>query len=213
MSSNSDTKHSVGPSSRTNPIPFLAGTLVMLTWPWIFFGIVWARGGVQLNNYAAYVARNNPHVTNYLVTFIGHIITMIVGFLLSSAVTCLAKEWVPKHQPLAVFDAISLQYFKNNKSPWGLRDARTHISDPKRFWFAVLPITTCFLAFTTVTSSITSLITPVPFNRNALLYGTSEIDFASNDPPDCLNWFNETTIPNTCEWKVNWSRLQCRGPH
>ena len=137
---------------------------------------------------------------------------MAVGFCFSCAVTCLAKEWVPKHQPLAVFDAISLEYFKNQKSPWGLRDARTHISDPKRFWFAVLPITTCFLTFTTVTSSITGLITPVPFNRNVTLQGTSEIDFASDDP-DCLNWFNETTIPTTCDWEVSWlARLQCRGP-
>ena len=199
-------------SRRTlSPNLLLASTLVLLAWPWIFFGIVWTQDGVQLNNHAAKVARDNPHVTNYLITFISTLLSMAVGFCFSSAATCLAKEWVPKHQPLAVFDAISLEYFKNQKSPWDLRDAR-HMSDQKMFWFAVLSTTACFLAFTTVTSSITSLITPVSFNRNVTLQGTSEIDFASNDP-DCLNWFNETTIPNACDWEVSWSQLQCRGPH
>ena len=126
---------------------------------------------------------------------------MIVGFLLSSAITCLGKTWVPKHQPLDVFHVLSLAAFKNHKSPLGLSAARTHMSDPKKFWVVVLPIAVCFVAFTNVTSSTTSLITPVLFNRTVTLQGT-ELDFASNDA-DCLNWFNETLIPNTCDWKVS----------
>ena len=183
-------------------IIYLAVTFVMLTWPWIFFGAIWAKKGIQLNNHAARVVKDNPHVTNYLVTFIGTIFSLIMGFLLSSAVTRLAQERYPRNGPVTVFDIMSLSAFKHRSWPWGFRDSVTHLFHPKRMFIVVL-IAACVAAFTTITSSITSLINPAPFNRTVSLQGT-EIDFASNDS-DCIAWFNEVTIPNNCDWHVSWT--------
>ena len=195
----------------SSPVPLLAATFVMLTWPWIFFVIVQARHGVQLNNPAANFVKDNPHITNYLVTFIGTIVSVIVGFLLSSAVTRLSQEWVPKHDSVTIFHIVSLSSFKHHSWPWNLNDSITHLFDPKKS-LAVVSIGACMLAFTTVTSSTTSLITPVPFNRMVPLSG-AELDFSSNDT-DCLEWFNATAIPNNCDWTVSRRQQQCYGmPH
>ena len=186
----------------SSPILILACILVMLTWPWMFLGIVWARGGVQLNNHAAKFVIDNAHVTNYLVTFIGTIISIIVGILLSTAVTRLAREWVPKRDPITVFHVISLSAFKHHSWPWNLNDSITHLFDP-RTSLAVVFIGVCVLALTTITSSITSLITPVPFTRTLPLQGT-ELDFSTNDTA-CLEFLNEITISNQCDYQVSWT--------
>ena len=146
---NMATKGTLPSNPTSSPILLLAGTVFIFTWPWLFFGIVWAQDGLQLNNYATKVARGNPHATTYLITLIAHIVSMIVRFLLSSAITCLAKTWVPKHQPLSVFRVLSLAAFKDHESPLSLRAARTHMSDPKKFWVVVLPIAVCFAALQT----------------------------------------------------------------
>jgi hypothetical protein len=49
-----------------------------------------------------------------------------------------------------------------------------------------------------VTSGFTALLTPVVFNRHTPL-NAKELDFGATDPA-CVDWFNNNTIPRTCDW-------------
>ena len=196
----------------SSPIPSLAGSFVMLTWPWVFFGIVWVRHGVQLpvNNATSFII-DNPHITNYIVTFIGTIVSLVVGFLLSSAVTRLGQQQFLKY-PVTVFHVIVLSAFKNHSWPWNMNDSLTHLFNPNTSLIVIL-IGACVVAFTTVTSSTTSLITPVTFIRTVPLQGT-ELDFSSNDTA-CIDWLNTTlrtfATVGGCSWQVsrnNYNTMQ-----
>ena len=171
----------------------------MLFWPWIFFGIVWVKKGIQMNNRDAEFVKEHPHITTFLFTLIANIISIIVTTLFSSAIIRFAQEWV-YGQSTRAFHLTVLSAFRHQTWPWmGWQDVKS-LSAEKRWRFAPL-VAVCILTFVVLTSSTTSLITPALFNRTAILTGT-ELNFSSNDT-DCLAWFNAHPRSNNCDWQVS----------
>lgn len=186
-----------GPS--VHDILAFIGISIMLIWPWIFFGVVWAKKGIQMNNHVAKVITNNPHATTYFITLICSIISMIVSVLFSLSIIRFAQELVSHRHPTEPFTLSVLLAFRRQTWPWGksLKDAKS-LMTKKKWWPAVLLII-CVLTFPHLISSTTSLLTPAPFNRTVALTGT-ELDFSST-ASDCLAWFAAHPIANNCGWQ------------
>lgn len=173
----------------------------MLLWPWLFFGIVWAKKGIQMNNDLAPVVANNPHATTYIITFICTLISTIVGTIFSLAIIRLAQEWVTHYQPTVPFHVTALLALRHQSFPWkDFKKDGKGLLTKKKWWPAALVIL-CVLTFPHLVSTTTSLLTPIPFNQMASLTGY-ELDFLSTDP-DCLDWFAGHPIPTTCDWVVS----------
>jgi Na+/H+-dicarboxylate symporter len=187
------------PSIR-NILSFI-GIVVMLVWPWIFFGVVWAKGGLQMNNNLAKVVKNHPQVTTYFITFICSIITLIIGELFSTAIIRFAQELVTYRKPTRPFHLTVLLAFRHQTWPWGksVKDAK-YLMTKDRWWPAVSVII-CALIFPHLISSTTALLTPTSFNRTAILTGT-ELDISSTDA-ECLSWFRNALNNPDCGWQVS----------
>jgi len=170
----------------------------MLLWPWIFWAVVWSQEGIQMNERIAKVVTDNPHGTTFFITFLGNIASVIISILFSSAIIRYSQELVVK-KGVTVFDLSMLSAFRYQRWPWDLKDLNRPFI--RTWWLRMALIVGCIAAFGFVPSSVTSLITPVPFNRMASLKGT-EIDFSSIDT-DCFNWFTAHPIHNNCDWKVS----------
>jgi hypothetical protein len=192
-----------GPS--VHDILALSGISIMLIWPWIFFGVVWAEEGIQMNNHVAQVITNNPHATTYFITLICSIISVIVSALFSLSIIRFAQELVTHRQPTEPFTLRVLLAFRHQNWPLGksVKDAKYLMSE-KRWWPSLLLIL-CLLTFPHLISSTTSLLTPTPFNRTVGLTGT-ELDFSST-ASDCLTWFAANPISNNCSWQVSYSEI------
>lgn len=95
------------------------GVAIMLAWPWIFFGVVWAKGGVQMNNHLSKVVRNHPQATTYFITFICSIISLMIGELFSLAIIRFAQELVTYRKPTQPFHLTVLLAFRHQTWPWG----------------------------------------------------------------------------------------------
>jgi len=193
--------------AHTRPdIALLFGTFVMLIWPWLFFGIVWAKKGLQMNNHVARLVKENPHATTYFITLICSIISMIVTALFSLAIIRFAQELVTYHTPTRPFHLRVLLAFRHQNWPWGKswKDVK-YLMNKNRWWPAAL-VVVCILTFPQLMSSTTSLLTPGPFNRTAILAGT-ELNFSSNET-DCLAWFEAHPRSNNCGWQVNQTYSQ-----
>jgi len=193
------------PSSRLD-ILLLFVSFIMLIWPWIFFGVVWAKKGIQMDNHVAQVVTKNPHATTYFISLVSSIITVVVTTTFSLAIVRLAQELVTHHKPTRPFHLTVLLGFRHQSWPWGI----SYLMAEKRWPLAVL-VVVCILTFPQLISSITSLITPGPFDRTAILTGT-ELDFSSNDT-DCLAWFKANPRSNNCDWQVSQTYLQYLPDH
>ena len=195
-----EAKSNSGPNIRD----FLAfiGIAIMLVWPWIFFGVVWAKGGVQMNNHLANVAQNHPHTTTYIITFISSIISLIIGELFSLAVIRFAQELVTYRKPTRPFHLTVLLAFRHQTWPWGKSTRDVKYLMTKDRWWPAVSVILCALIFPHLTSSTATLLTPTSFNRTAVLTGT-ELDFSSTDA-ECLSWFENSPLTNDCAWQVSW---------
>ena len=189
-----------GPSIRD--ILSFIGIATMLVWPWIFFGVVWAKGGLQMNNHLSKIVRNHPQATTYFITFICSTISLIIGELFSLAIIRFAQELVTYRKPTRPFHLTVLLAFRRQTWPWGksVKDAK-YLMTKDRWWPAVSVIV-CALTFPHLISSTATLLTPTSFNRTAVLTGT-EVDFSSTDA-ECLSWFGNNSLTNPiCLWQVS----------
>ncbi|KIJ97281.1 hypothetical protein K443DRAFT_632242 [Laccaria amethystina LaAM-08-1] len=174
----------------------------MLVWPWIFFGVVWAKRGVQMDNHISKVVRNHPQATTYFITFICSINSLIIGELFSLAIIRFAQELVTYRKPTRPFHLTVLLAFRRQTWPWGksVRDAKYLMTKDR--WWPALSVVICALIFPHLISSTTTLLTPTSFNRTALVTGY-ELDFSST-VPECLSWSENLTLAtSTCgEWQL-----------
>jgi hypothetical protein len=174
--------------------------LIMLVWPWIFFGVVWGKKGLQMGNRAAKVVTDHPHATSFFVTFIGNIVNLIVSILFSFAIIRLAQEKVVGEKDITVFDVSWLSALRHQSWPWRLKDLGYLFHRTR--WLSAALVGGCIAAFTFVPGSTTSLINPAPYNRTERLTGT-ELNFAST-AADCLTFLDAHNITNICGWGVSW---------
>ena len=193
--------HTRGSGPSVDDILAFIGISIMLIWPWIFFGVVWAKKGIQMNNHITEVIIHNLHATTYFITLICSIISMIISALFSHSIVRFAQELVTHRAPTSPFILSVLLAFRHLNWPWGKNvKAAKYLMSKKRWWPALLLII-CLLTFPHLISSTTSLLTPAPFNRTAGLTGT-KLDFSSSDI-DCLTWFASNPISNNCSWEVS----------
>lgn len=189
------------------------GVAIMLAWPWIFFGVVWAKGGVQMNNHLSKVVRNHPQATTYFITFICSIISLMIGELFSLAIIRFAQELVTYRKPTQPFHLTVLLAFRHQTWPWGksVEDAKYLMTKDR--WWPALSVIICALIFPHLISSTTTLLTPTSFNRTSALTGT-ELDFSSTDV-ECLSWFNNSLTNPVCSWKfyknTSFAYTECLG--
>jgi hypothetical protein len=176
----------------------LASIVFMLLWPWIFWGVVRSHDGIRMNEHIAKVVMDNPQGTTFFMTLLGNITSLIVSTLFSSAIIRFSQELVER-EGVTVFDVSMLSAFRYQRWPWGIKDLNRPFVRTR--WLRMILIVGCIAAFGFVPSSVTSLITPVPFTRRADLKGT-ELDFSSM-ATDCLEWSTVNPLSNNCDWKVS----------
>ena len=166
------------------------GIAIMLVWPWIFFGVVWAKEGLQMNNHLSKVVRNHPQATTYFITFICNIISLIIGELFSLSIIRFTQEFVTYRKPTRPFYMTVLSALRHQTWPWGKSVKNAKYLMTKDRWLPAVSVIICALVFPHLTSSTTTLLTPTSFNRTAALTGT-EVDFSSTDA-ECLAWFENS---------------------
>ena len=185
--------------SRANDVCSPTGILVMLLWPWIFLATIWVVRGVQMSDHVAKVVKNHPQRVSFFITLLANIVSIIVSIIFSTAVLRFSQEWAINNGHVTVFHVSLISAFRNQNWPWGIKDHK-YLLIRKR-WLPVVLAGACIASFALVPSGITSLITPVSFNRTWPLTGT-ELDFSSN-AADCLGWFQDPgNLPNICDFQT-----------
>ena len=174
-------------------IRLLAFTTFMTIWPWIFFGVVMGFGGVAMPLAAASIANRHPQDVSFFVTSLSNLLTFVIGYLFSAAVSRLSQKYVVHKDPNIAHISF-LTHLKNRSFPKSLLEQ--HRVRP------VLTVLLYMVIFNFVTSGISALLTPVVFNRHEQLQAT-ELDFGATDPA-CIEWFNNNTIPHICDWTVTF---------
>jgi hypothetical protein len=174
--------------------------IIMTIWPWIFFGVLKRLGGLQLNRASTIIVQENPKDVAFFVTAISGISSLVLSSLHSTVVTKIAVKCVLKCMTLSFISFFVA--LKDQKlglpAPW---------SQVRRDLFPILVMYTGVFVF--ATPAFTALLTPAPFKRNVSLTGT-ELDFTSN-AIDCINWFNDNNLSDTCDWIVSLRRLYAKA--
>ena len=174
----------------------LIGIFTMLLWPWIFLAVVWARGGIQINDHVAKGVIDYAQTTNFFVTLIANIVSIIVSILFSKATIRFAQEWITTNDHVTVFDISVISAFAHQSWPWSKKDRKYLLVRDTGRWLPAVSVVVCIVAFALVVPGTTSLIAPVSFHRTVSLTGT-ELNF-SPSAADCLDWFGAHLAPNNC---------------
>jgi len=179
-------------------LTLLSCILIMLLWPWIFLGIVYAKKGIQMDNHLAKAVINHPHTTNFFVTLIASVVCMFVDILFSFAVIRFAQEWIANNEKITVFDVSVISGLRHQTLPWNIKDIKKLLMSNRVV--PVFLVGICIGAFALIPSAVTSLLTPVPFKKNSTLQGL-ELDLSSSD---CFDWLERHPISNNCDWEVSY---------
>ncbi|RXW15815.1 hypothetical protein EST38_g10038 [Candolleomyces aberdarensis] len=181
-------------------ICLLFGILLMLFWPWTFFGIVNANDGIQMSLSLSDIVRRYPQRVGAVVTFIGTTNQFIMTFLLSQIIVRFGQELISLAN-VTVFDVSALSAFRYMTVVWGIGQWKGLAKGNRRL--AILGLFLAALGASSLAPSGTAiLITPGQFNKTAELRGR-EIDFTSDDP-GCLEWLGRNGAQNRCDWMF-WS--------
>ncbi|KAJ2912777.1 hypothetical protein MD484_g7634, partial [Candolleomyces efflorescens] len=189
--------------------------ICMLLWPWVFFGVVKARNGVQMSNELSEKVARHPHQVGAIVTFIGTINRLIATLLFGKAVVRLGQEIIATNSsqdsPQAtVFGISALLAFRHMTLVWGVRQWKNLVQGFSRLAVVALLLAS-LAALALIPSGTANLITPVEFNKTADLRGT-ELDFTSADP-ECIAFLGRSQLTNLCDWKTyhNTQFTTCLG--
>lgn len=182
-------------------IALLLLVLIMILWPWAFFGVVQAKHGLQMYGRLADIIEQYPQKVGAVVTSLGTIIRLIATFLFGKLIVRFGQELIAASldQKMTVFGVSALLAFRHSSMVWGIGQWR-QMKNGRGRWAILALLLGCLGAFALVPTGIAGLITPGQFNKTANLVGT-ELNFASTDP-ECLAWLEENTVANTCDWKV-----------
>ena len=185
---------------RRTDILLLLGALTMLCWPWVLFVVIFTRNGIPLNTHVTNLVQENYQTTNFVITQIATVVKYVIGFFFSTAVLRFAQQWMAHKPSITNFHLSLISAFMDKELPSGIIKHRRYMFARKR-WIRVVLAAICLLAFSNIPSGVTSLISPIQFDRTAGLIG-NELDFAIEDPT-CLEWFNRNMIKDSCQWKVS----------
>ncbi|TFK18891.1 hypothetical protein FA15DRAFT_627443 [Coprinopsis marcescibilis] len=195
------------PGAKSSPSPkgtalkdviLLSGAIILLSWPWAFFGAAFDWQGLQGTNSFAATAVKHPQATNALVTLIATFISLAHATLYSRAATRFYQEWIAGKSRISLFHITTAgaltQLRLDLSSLHNLRRGRG------------LPIVTLlFLVGCSMflIAGLSSLLLPVLFEQTTALVGR-EIDLFPADP-ECDAWFGRVAdrISQTCGSRVH----------
>ncbi|KAJ2926290.1 hypothetical protein H1R20_g10801, partial [Candolleomyces eurysporus] len=197
-------------------ILLLVAILFMILWPWVFFGVVKAKHGIQMNDQLSEKVPRYPHQVGAIVTLIGTINRLIATLLFGKAVVRLGQELIAKNSAknsepeVTIFGVSALLAFRHMTMVWGARQWRQLVKERGRL-VVVLLLLLSLGALALIPSGTASLITPAEFKKTSELEGT-ELDFTS-DESRCRAWLDENKVENKCDWKTfgNTSFTACLG--
>ncbi|RXW15817.1 hypothetical protein EST38_g10037 [Candolleomyces aberdarensis] len=177
----------------------LLAILFMILWPWVFFGVVEAKKGLQMYGRLAETIDQYPQRVAIVVTFIGTINRLIATFLFGQTIVRLGQELIAANlrQEVTVFGVTALLAFRHMSMVWGIGQLR-QMKNGRGRWAILALLLAALGAFALVPSGTAGLITPGEFNKTAELRGT-ELDFTSTDP-GCLTWLEQNRVVNRCDW-------------
>jgi len=186
---------------RKSDIFLLLGIIFMLCWPWVIFGVFYARVGIPLSDRFADYVNHHPRNITFFITQIGAIVNLIVASLFSTSILRYSQGWMAPKENISFFHLSLISAFRSHNFPWRLSD-RKYLLTQKR-WIRAALVLACIYAFTFITPGVTTLLTPLPIDQQAPLQGT-ELDFSPNDTT-CLEWLNTQamSMTNNCQWKVS----------
>ena len=193
----------------------------MLSWPWIFFGVVYTKtknhpntalfatdapkSGIQAGPFVANLYRNRRQTATFCITLLGTAVSLVISTLFSLSVRRISQEWTSERKVLKVFQVVLLAGFRRKSFPLGLQDLKK-LTGRKR-WSAVGAVCAYLGAMAVVTSGVSSLLTPVNVILQELVTASSnELDFAA-DAPECIQWISSTdlqVINGTCGYQVRF---------
>jgi len=177
----------------------------MLCWPWVLFGVLYARKIIALNDSFANHVKKNPRNTNFFITNIGAIVNIIVGFLFSKSILRYSQGWMAPKENISFFRLQLILAFRSHSFPEWILSGRKYLLTRKR-WIRVALLLGCIYAFTLIPSGVTTVLTPLPIPYQENLPHGTELNFSPNpNATSCLEWLNTQAISttNTCQWKVS----------
>lgn len=181
-------------------LKFVFAIIVMIVWPWVFYGVVKHKRGIEMNSTLTNIVRRHPQDVDYFVTAVASGIAFLIGYLFQASVIKLAQKWVVFEET----DIFRLSFFsalKNRTFVWSLGALPSVFKSATRLGL-VLTVILYIVSFILVTPGLTALLHPQTLVRLADLAGT-EIDFASSRS-DCLEWFdNNAVLLAPCDWAVS----------
>lgn len=181
-------------------LKFVFAIIVMIVWPWVFYGIVKRQGGIEMDRKTSNIVRKHSQDVDYFVTAVASSIAFLIGYLFQASVTRLAQRWVVFEET----DIFRLSFFsalKNRAFVWSLGALPSIFKSARRLGL-VFTVILYIAAFILITPGLTALLHPQTLARFADLSGT-EIDFASNSPA-CREWFNNNDVLlGSCGWEVS----------
>ncbi|RXW11764.1 hypothetical protein EST38_g14091 [Candolleomyces aberdarensis] len=186
-------------------LAILLAILFMILWPWVFFGVVKAKKGLQMHDRFAETIDQYPQRVAIVVTFIGTMNRLFVTILFSRMIVRLGQELIAARlrQEVTVFGSSALLAFGHMSTVLGT--GQSQMKNGSGRWAILALLLAVLGAFALVPSGTAGLITPREFNKTAELRGT-ELDFTSTDS-ECLMWLVENRFPKNCDWK-NFSGMQ-----
>ncbi|KAJ2926298.1 hypothetical protein H1R20_g10798, partial [Candolleomyces eurysporus] len=173
--------------------------IFMILWPWVFFGVIEAKKGLQMHGRLAETIDQYPQRVAIVVTLIGTINRLIATFLFGQTIVRLGQELIAAsiRQEVTVFGVTALLAFRHMSMVWGIGQLR-QMKNGRGRWTILALLLAALGAFALVPSGTAGLITPGQFNKTAELRGT-ELDFTSTDP-GCLTWLEANRVVNKCDW-------------
>ncbi|KAJ2926510.1 hypothetical protein H1R20_g10572, partial [Candolleomyces eurysporus] len=175
----------------------LFSSIVMLLWPWTFFGIVHANDGIQMSSGLSDIVRRYPQRVGAVVTFIGTANHFAATSLFGQIIVRFGQELISL-EGVTVFDVSALSAFRYMTVVWDVGQWKGLAKGGQRL--AVLGFFLAMLgASSLVPLGTASLITPGEFNKTAELRG-SELDFTSSDSA-CVEWLERNRVSSRCDWK------------
>ena len=161
----------------------------MLCWPWVLFGVLYARKTIQLNDGFANYVKENPRTTNFFITQFGSIVNLIVGFLFSRSILCYCQGWMAPKEHISFFHLSLILAFRNHSVPqWSLSDRKYLLT--RRRWIRAALVLACIYTFTFIAPGVTTILTPLPITQRLNLNGT-ELNFSpDSNATACLEWLN-----------------------
>ncbi|RXW15676.1 hypothetical protein EST38_g10179 [Candolleomyces aberdarensis] len=190
-------------------ICLLLAILFMVVWPWVFYGVVSAKQGIQMSQGLSEYVLANPQQVTAVVTLLGTFNRIIATFLFGCAIVRYGQEWISiKEDRITVFGMSALLAFRHMSFMWGIGEWWALFRRGRRLVILALLLFSLG-GFALIPSGTAGLLAPGQYNKTSVVTGR-EMDFTTEDS-ECLAWIENLGSLARCDWVStrNVTRLTC----